>query len=150
MPFESAVTLIAGDLPGSAVVGAQAAAVGRHRARLQRLRLDSPAQIAIRVAVAVAVASALGSVVSERRFYWAVLAVFVTFMGTNTSGEQVIKAIHRVAGTIVGVLIGSALANAVGHSTWSLAVIVGALGLGTYFFKVSFAAFVTAFTVALA
>jgi uncharacterized membrane protein YccC len=76
--------------------------------------------------------------------------VFVTFMGTNTSGEQVIKAIHRVGGTIVGVVIGSVLANAIGHSTWSLAVIIGALGLGIYFFKVSFAAFVTAFTVALA
>jgi uncharacterized membrane protein YccC len=150
LPFESAVTLLAGDLPGSAIVSAQAAAVGRRGALLRRLRLDPPAQIAIRVAVAVGVASALGSVVSERRFYWAVLAVFVTFMGTNTSGEQVIKAIHRVAGTIVGVLIGSLLANAIGHSTWSLAVILGALGLGTYFFKVSFAAFVTALTVSLA
>ncbi len=151
VPFESAVTLIAGDLPGSALVSAQAAAVVEGRgALLRRLRLEPAAQNAIRVAVAVAVASALGSIVSERRFYWAVLAVFVTFMGTNTSGEQVIKATHRVAGTIVGVVIGSLLANAIGHSTWSLAVIIGALGLGTYFFKVSFAAFVTALTVALA
>jgi uncharacterized membrane protein YccC len=151
MSFESAVTLIAGDLPGSAIVSAQAtAAVEGRGALLRRLRLDPPAQIAIRVAVAVAVASALGSVVSERRFYWAVLAVFVTFMGTNTSGEQVIKAIHRFAGTIVGVLIGSLLASAIGHSTWSLAVIIGALGLGIYFIKVSYAAFVTALTVALA
>jgi uncharacterized membrane protein YccC len=151
MPFESAVTLIGGDLPGSAIVSAQAAAaIEGRRALLPRLRLDPPAQMAIRVAVAVGVASALGSVVSERRFYWAVLAVFVTFMGTNTSGEQVIKAIHRVAGTIVGVLIGSLLANAIGHSTWSVAVIIGALGLGIYFFKVSFAAFVIALTIALA
>jgi uncharacterized membrane protein YgaE (UPF0421/DUF939 family)/MFS family permease len=150
VPFESAVTLIAGDLPGSALVSAQAAVVEGHGALLRRLRLEPAAQTAIRVAVAVAVASALGSIVSERRFYWAVLAVFVTFMGTNTSGEQVIKAIHRVAGTLVGVVIGSLLANAIGHSTWSLAVIIGALGLGTYFFKVSFAAFVTALTVALA
>jgi hypothetical protein len=150
-PFESAVTLLAGDLPGSALVSARAAvAVEGRGALLRRLRLDPAAQIAIRVAVAVAVASALGSIVSERRFYWAVLAVFVTFMGTNTSGEQVIKALHRLAGTIAGVLIGSLVANAIGHSTWSLAVIIGALGLGTYFFKVSFAAFVTALTIALA
>jgi hypothetical protein len=58
------------------------------------------AQLALRVAVAVA--SALGSLVNESRFYFAVIAVFVTFMGTNTSGEQVTKAIHRVAGTIAG------------------------------------------------
>jgi uncharacterized membrane protein YccC len=150
MPFESAVTLIAGDLPGSAIASAQAAAVEGRGGLRRRLRLDPYAQIAIRVAVAVAVAGALGSVLSERRFYWAVLAVFVTFMGANTSGEHVVKAIHRVAGTIVGALIGSLLANAIGHSTWSLAVIIGALGLGIYFFKVSFAAFVIALTVALA
>ena len=128
-------------------MSAQAAAIGRRRA-LWRLRLDPPTQTAIRAAVAVA--SAVGSVVSEGRFYWAVLAVFVTFMGTNNSGEQVIKAIHRVGGTIAGVLIGSLLANAIGHSTWSLVVIIGALGLGVYFFKVSFATFVIALTVALA
>jgi hypothetical protein len=34
--------------------------------------------------------------------------------------------------------------------TWSLAVILGALGLGIYFFKVSFAVFVTALTIAVA
>jgi Fusaric acid resistance protein-like len=150
-PFQSAVTLIAGDLPGSALVGARAAARAGHRgALLQRLRLDAPAQAAIRVILAVAVASALGSLASERRFYWAVIAVFVAFMGTNTSGEQVIKTIHRVAGTIAGILIGSLLANAIGHSTWSLAVIVGALGLGAYFIKVSYATFVIGLTVALA
>lgn len=150
LPFESAVTLIFGDLPGSAIVSAEAARADRRGALPWRLRLDAPAQIAIRVALAVGVASALGSILSQRRFYWAVLAVFAAFMGTNTSGEQVIKAIDRVAGTIVGVLVGSLLANAIGHSTWSLAVIIGALGLGMYFRKVSYGGLVIAITVALA
>jgi MFS family permease len=151
VPFESAVTLISGDLPGSAIVSAEAAArPGRHGSLLRRLRLDPPAQLAIRVTLAAGVASVIGSALSERRFYWAVIAVLVAFTGTNTSGEQIIKAIHRIAGTIAGVLIGSLLANAIGHSTWSVVVIVGALGLGMYFMKVSFAAFVIGLTVALA
>ncbi|HXO85429.1 MAG TPA: FUSC family protein, partial [Gemmatimonadales bacterium] len=93
----------------------------------------------IRIAVAVAVASAFGSILSERRFYWAVIAVFVAFVGANTSGEQVTKAVNRVTGTIVGILLGSLLAHAIGHSTWSLAVIVLALGFGIYFIRVSYA-----------
>jgi uncharacterized membrane protein YccC len=119
----------------------------RTGALLARLRLDPPAQIAIRVAVAVGAASALGAVLSERRFYWAVIAVFIAFLGANTAGEQVIKAINRVAGTIVGILIGSLPANAIGHSTWSIEVIVMAVGLGIYFMKVSYGLMVIGITV---
>ena len=94
-----------------------------------------------------AVASALGSILSERRFYWAVIAVFIAFVGANTSGEQVTKAVNRVLGTIVGILLGSLLAHAIGHSTWSLAVIVLALGFGVYFIRVSYALMVIGVTV---
>jgi hypothetical protein len=148
-PFESAVTLMFGDLPGSALVGAAAAASGggQRGVRRHRLGLDVPTQIAIRMTLAVAAASALGSALSERRFYWAVIAVFIAFMGTNTAGEQVSKAISRVGGTVVGILIGSLLAHAIGHSTWSVVVILLALGLGLYFIKVSYALMVIGITV---
>jgi Fusaric acid resistance protein-like len=144
-PFESPVTLIFGNLPGSTHASSAAAAPeGSMRARL---RLDSRAQTGIRIAVAVAVASAFGSILSERRFYWAVIAVFIAFIGANTSGEQITKAINRVLGTIVGILLGSLLAHAIGHSTWSLAVIVLALGFGVYFIRVSYALMVIGVTV---
>ena len=143
--FESPVTLIFGNLPGSSHASSTAAAPeGSIRARL---RLDSRAQTGIRIAVAVAVASAFGSILSERRFYWAVIAVFVAFVGANTSGEQVAKAVNRVLGTVVGILLGSLLAHAVGHSTWSLAVIVLALGFGVYFIRVSYVLMVIGVTV---
>ena len=92
-------------------------------------------------------AAALGSVLSERRFYWAVLAVFISFMGTFTSGEQVFKAINRVGGTVVGILLGSLLAHAIGDSTWSVPVVLGALALGIYFMRASYALMVIGITI---
>jgi Fusaric acid resistance protein-like len=145
IPFESPVTLIFGNLPGSFLASSSAAAPeGSMRAHL---RLDAPAQTGIRIAVAVAVAAAVGSVLSERRFYWAVIAVFIAFMGANTSGEQVTKAVNRVLGTIIGILLGSVLAHAIGASLWSLAVIVLAIGFGVYFIRVSYALMVIGVTV---
>jgi Fusaric acid resistance protein-like len=144
-PFETPVTLMFGNLPGSALVSRSAAAPpGTLRARFG---LDFPAQSAIRLGVAVVVAASLGSLLSDRRFYWAVLAVFVSYMGTNTSGEQLIKAGQRVGGTVVGILIGSLLANAIGHSTWSIAVVLAALFLGIYFMRASYALMVLAVTI---
>ncbi|MEV4420318.1 FUSC family protein [Patulibacter sp. NPDC049589] len=149
-PFESAVTLIFGDLPGSALVGAQAAAPPEGRRSVaRRLRLDPPAQLAIRVTLAVGAAAAVGSILSERRFYWAVIAVFIAFMGANTSGEQITKGINRVMGTVLGILVGSVLAHLVGHSGWAVVVIVVALGFGIYVMKVSYALWVVGITVAV-
>jgi Fusaric acid resistance protein-like len=143
--FEPPVTLVFGNLPGSTVVsGAAAVPPGTRRARFG---LDRLAQNAIRITVAVAAAAAIGSVVSERRFYWAVLAVFVSYMGANTSGEQIFKAVNRVAGTVVGIFLGSLVAHAIGASTWSLLVVVLALGFGIYFMRASYALMVIGITV---
>lgn len=151
-PFTSAVGLIFGDLPGSALVSAQAAAPAsrRHGALLARLRLDPAAQAAVRMTLAVGVAAAIGCAVSPSRFYWAVLAVFLVYMGTNTAGEQATKAVERVLGTVVGILLGSVLAHAIGQSSWSVAVIVLALGFGVYVLKVSYALMTLAITVTVA
>lgn len=143
--FQSPVTLMFGNLPGSALVSLSAASPpGTRRARY---RLDLPAQSAIRLTVAVAAAAALGSILSERRFYWAVIAVFIAFIGANTTGEQLTKAANRVAGTVVGILLGSLLAHAIGDSTWSVLVIVLSLGFGVYFLRASYALMVIGVTI---
>ena len=143
--FSPAMSLIFGNLPGAALVSQEAAApVGGWRARL---KLDLPAQSAIRLTIAVVAAASLGSILSERRFYWAVLAVFISFVGTSTSGEQVFKAFNRVAGTVVGIFIGSLLAHAIGDSTWSVLVVVLALGFGIYFMRASYALMVIGITI---
>ena len=79
-----------------------------------------------------------GSALSERRFYWAVIAVLIAFTGANTAAEQLSRALQRTVGTFVGILIGSLVATAIGPSTWSLAVIIPALTVGLYFIQVSY------------
>lgn len=145
--YESPVMLIGGNLAGSSQASNAALAPGDGDGLAARLRLDAPAVAAIRVAIAVGVASAIGSAINEKRFYWAVIAVFITFMGANTAGEQIIKAANRVLGTCVGIVLGSLIAHAVGPSTWSVAVILPAVAFGVYFLRVSYALMVTGITV---
>jgi uncharacterized membrane protein YccC len=112
-----------------------------------KLRLDPAAQQAIRVALAVGAASAVGSLLSEQRFYWAVVAVFVAFMGANTVHEQVTKAAHRVIGTAIGILVGGMLAHLIQNSLWSIAFILLSVGLGTYLAQYGYAIMVIGMTI---
>ncbi len=145
--FQPAVMLFGGWLPGSAQVSAAASTErGAHWA--DRIRLAPYTRAAIQMGIAVGVATALGVVVSSYRFYWAVIAVFITFMGVNNSGEQVRKALFRVAGTVVGIGIGSLIAEAVGHHTyWSITVILVALFFGLYLMRINYAFMVVGITV---
>ena len=137
--YESPVALRPdGRLSGSARISQATAANGGEHGLRARLRLGWASQGALRLAVAVGVACAAGSALSERRFYWAVIAVFIAFTGGNTSAEQLSRAIQRTLGTFVGILIGSLVATAVGPNPWSLAVIIPALTVGLYFVQVSY------------
>jgi uncharacterized membrane protein YccC len=149
-PFTSPVKFTGGNLSGSGQTSAAAVDPGQRKGRLSWLTLDAPARTAIRVTLAVGAACALGSRLSERRFYWAVIAVFIAFMGANTAAEQIIKAANRVVGTVVGILLGSLIATAVGPGPWSLAVILPALAIGVYFQRVSYALMVTGVTIMVA
>ncbi len=145
--FESSVMLFAGWLPGSAGVSATASLEsGRHRG--ERVALAPYTRTAIQMGVAVGAAIALGDVLSGRRFYWAVIAAFITFMGANNSGEQARKAIFRVLGTVVGIGVGSLVVQAVGHNpTWSIAIILVSLFLGFYLMRINYAFMVIGVTV---
>jgi Fusaric acid resistance protein-like len=137
--YESPVVLRPdGRLRGSAAISQATATTTARHGLLSRLLPGWAGQTSIRLAVAVGAACAAGSALSERRFYWAVIAVFIAFTGANTAGEQLIKALERVVGTFVGILIGSLLANAIGVSAWSLAVIIPALTIGVYFVQVNY------------
>ncbi|SNQ48817.1 conserved membrane hypothetical protein [Frankia canadensis] len=145
--FQPSVMLFGGFLPGSAAASAMASVEsGDHIA--DRARLKPYVRAAIQVAVAVAGAIALGDLLSGQRYYWAVIAAFITFMGANTSGEQIRKALYRVGGTLVGILIGSVLAHAVGHdAALSITVILVALFLGFYLMRINYAFMVVGITV---
>ena len=145
--FEPAVTLFGGWLPGSAQVSAVASAE-RGMRRGDRVVLAPYTRAAIQVGVAVGIAIALGDLVSGRRFYWAVIAAFITFMGVNNSGEQARKGLYRIGGTVVGIGIGSLLVTAVGHHPyWSIAVILLSLFFGFYLMRINYAFMVVGITV---
>jgi uncharacterized membrane protein YgaE (UPF0421/DUF939 family) len=145
--FRPPVMLFGGWLPGSAVTSAAASLEGGDHP-FDRIRLKPHVRVAIQMGVAVAGAIALGDVLSGRRFYWAVIAAFITFMGANNSGEQVRKALARVGGTLVGIVIGSVLATAVGHNGWlSILVVLAALFFALYLMRINYAFMVIGITV---
>jgi uncharacterized membrane protein YgaE (UPF0421/DUF939 family) len=145
--FHPAVLLFAGWLPGSAGVSATASLESGRR-RGERLALAPHTRTAIQMGVAVGGAIVLGDIVSGRRFYWAVIAAFITFMGANNSGEQARKAIFRVLGTVVGIGVGSLVVQAIGHHTnWSIAIILVSLFLGFYLMRINYAFMVVGVTV---
>jgi hypothetical protein len=145
--FQPAVVLLGGWLPGSAQVSNAASLEGGRRwgegGGLARYTRN-----AIQIGIAAGAAIALGDLVSPQRFYWAVLAAFITFMGAHNAGEQIRKALFRVAGTVIGIGVGSLLVSAVGHhALWSIAIVLVSLFLGLYLFRISYAFMAVAITV---
>jgi hypothetical protein len=146
-PFRSSAILFGGFLPGSAMVSATASTEAGP-GRMDRILLAPYVRVAIQMGVAVGAAVILGDLLSGRRFYWAVIAAFVTFMGTNHTGEQVRKALFRVIGTFLGIMVGALLAHAVGpHTAWSVVVILVSLFLGLYLMRINYAFMVVGITV---
>jgi uncharacterized membrane protein YgaE (UPF0421/DUF939 family) len=148
--FRSSVVLVGGWLPGAAQVSAKTS-LESGGGDSERIRLTPYTRAAIQMGVAVGAATLLGVQISGYRFYWAVIAAFISFMGTSNTGEQVVRACYRVAGTVVGIGIGSLLIDAVGHNAYlSCAVILIALFFGLYFMRISYAFFVVGVTVMVA
>jgi uncharacterized membrane protein YgaE (UPF0421/DUF939 family) len=145
--FQPSVNLFGGWLPGSSQVSATASAEPGTR-RGDRIHLQPYTRTAIQMGIAVGAAIALGDLLSPARFYWAVIAAFITFMGANNTGEQVRKALFRVAGTVAGIGIGLFLVNVIGDNTaLSLTVILVALFLGFYLMRLNYAFMVVGITV---
>ena len=139
LAFEPQVTTFGGWLPGSAFIAGAASQERGGAGLIERIRLAPYARIAIQMGIAVGGAILAGDALSGRRFYWAVIAAFITFMGANTAGEQLRKGVFRVAGTVVGVIIGSLLAHLVGDRVGpQVVVVLVALFLGLYLFRVNY------------
>lgn len=147
--MEPILTLMMGNLPGSgAIVGDLTPPASRwHPARY----LDLPLRQAFQVAIAGALAILLGRLLSPERYYWAVIAVFVTFTGTATRTEALFKASLRVIGTVLGLGIAILLAYATaGRSIAVIAVILASVFVGFYLMRVSYAFMIFCITVMVA
>ena len=146
--FQPQVATFGGWLPGSAAVAGAASLERGGSGLIERIRMAPYARIAIQMGIAVSAAIIAGDAVSGRRFYWAVIAAFVTFMGAHTAGEQMRKSLFRVLGTFVGVIVGALLAHLVGDVVWAqIVVVMVSLFLGLYLFRINYAFMVAGITV---
>ena len=137
--FTPQVATFAGWLPGSAFIAGAASQERGGSGLIERIRLAPYARIAIQMGIAVGGAIIAGDALSGRRFYWAVIAAFITFMGANTAGEQLRKSVFRVAGTVIGIIAGSVLAHYVGDRVWlQIVVVLVSLFLGLYLFRINY------------
>lgn len=94
---------------------------------------------AIQVALAASLAIVIGELVSPSRWYWAVIAAFVIFAGTNTWNETITKGWARLIGTTLGVPAGILVAAVVsGNHTASLVLIFVCVFCSLYSFKVAY------------
>lgn len=94
---------------------------------------------AIQVSIAATLAIITGELVSPARWYWAVIAAFVIFAGTNSWGETLTKGWQRLLGTVLGVPSGMLIATLVaGDRVESLALIFVCLFCAFYFMKVTY------------
>ncbi|MEV6645718.1 FUSC family protein [Amycolatopsis sp. NPDC051371] len=78
---------------------------------------DNRTRSAIQAVVGGGLAVLGGELVSHQRWYWAVLTVFVVFIGASSAGATFVKGVRRLGGTLIGIVGGVLLAFLVAGST---------------------------------
>jgi uncharacterized membrane protein YccC len=78
---------------------------------------DNRTRSAIQAVVGGGLAVLGGELVSHQRWYWAVLTVFVVFIGASSAGATFVKGVRRLGGTLIGIVGGVVLALLVGGNT---------------------------------
>ncbi|WP_410615267.1 FUSC family protein [Amycolatopsis sp. lyj-109] len=78
---------------------------------------DNRTRSAIQAVVGGGLAVLGGTLVSHQRWYWAVLTVFVVFIGASSAGATFVKGVRRLGGTLIGIVGGVLLAVGVGGNT---------------------------------
>lgn len=146
--FVPAAGLVLGQLPGIPSVASDVDPRGGKWNPLTRLQF--PTRQAIQVAVAGMLAILVGSLISGQRYYWAVIAAFVSFAGTGTRFDTTRKSLLRVLGTLTGLVAGILVAHLTnGHVFAELAVIVGSIFCGNYLMRISYAYMIFFLTIML-
>jgi uncharacterized membrane protein YccC len=106
---------------------------------LDRTTMPTYLRTSIQIAVAGTLAVLAGDAISGRRLYWAVLAVFLSFIAASNSGEQVRRALFRAGGTAMGIVVGDLLVHITGGHIWSsLLIVLVALFLGIYLIRINY------------
>jgi uncharacterized membrane protein YgaE (UPF0421/DUF939 family) len=108
-------------------------------------------KLAVQATLAVGIAILVGVLISGTRWYWAVIASFVLFVRASTIEETFSRAWQRVAGTLVGVVVGIFLVQVIIDDP-RLEVILLLAGFFTAYFlaTLTYTGFVFVLTVVLA
>jgi uncharacterized membrane protein YccC len=148
--FTPAVGLFAGWLPGSVLVSARASTTPGQGRWFDRAALAPELRASIQIGVASVLAITVGDALNGQRFYWGLLATFLAFMATTNTGEQIRKALFRMGGTAIGIVIGDVAVRLTGTNTAVVLILVlVALFLGIYLIRINYMFMVIGITVTM-
>ncbi|MEQ4719666.1 FUSC family protein [Nonomuraea sp. B19D2] len=88
---------------------------------------------ALRVTAASTLSILGGHLLSPDHWYWAVMATWVVFINTESTGEVLLQSARRVAGTVLGAVFGYGLATLAGPYGPLLLVLLLACMFGTFY-----------------
>lgn len=88
---------------------------------------------AIQAAAACAVALAIGQVLSEDRWYWAVGTTWWIFVNTVSRGETLVRGFRRVLGTVIGIAVGMVVAIPLDGAVVPTAALVAVCVFGIFY-----------------
>ncbi|HSP38328.1 MAG TPA: FUSC family protein [Frankiaceae bacterium] len=105
----------------------------------------------VQATVAVALAIIAGELLSPTRWYWAAIAAYIVFVGADTRGATVRRAVARTVGTLAGLVGGLVVAALVSGSKPAALVLIFVLMFAAWWLQpVSFFAGSVCVTVVLA
>jgi uncharacterized membrane protein YgaE (UPF0421/DUF939 family) len=107
-------------------------------------------RVAARVTLAAALAMAGGMALSPQRWFWAVITVYLVFLGARSRGDTIYRGLQRVGGTILGIASGLVLATfAAGHPGLETALLLLSVFGMFYYITVSYTVGIFCVTVLL-
>ncbi|MFH9616256.1 FUSC family protein [Streptomyces pratensis] len=88
---------------------------------------------AVQATAGAAFALAVGQVLSDQRWYWAVGATWWVFVATTSRGEAVVRGFRRFLGTVLGIGLGFAVAVPLHHEPVVVAAVVAVSVFGIFY-----------------
>ncbi|HEX4246264.1 MAG TPA: FUSC family protein, partial [Pseudonocardia sp.] len=130
--------------PAAAAPATEAAVASRAKG------LNPATRAGIQAAIGGALAIAGGELLSAQRWYWAVIAGYIVFAGTNSRGDLLVKGWRRIWGTLLGIIAGTVLATLLaGKTELNVVVALVCIFLAFYTLRVSYATMTFFITVML-
>jgi hypothetical protein len=112
--------------------------------------LASSTRSAIQASIGGALAIIGGELLSDQRWYWAVIAGFIVFAGTTSRGDLLVKGWRRLWGTLLGIIAGTVLATLLaGNIPVNIVLLLVCIFLAFYSLRVSYATMTFFITVML-